>query len=191
MPRLYQPFKLRAVRIISGKNRGRKIIAPTNLPVRPTTDFAKEALFNILLNHTNLEGIDVLDLFAGTGNISYEFISRNAQKVTAVDSNFKCTKFIQQTAYKLNYPNLTVILSDYKAFLKHASNKYNIIFADPPYEMEEVDKLPELIFAKELLKPEGMLILEHKKTIDFSRLPFFLNHKVYGNVNFSFFRADK
>jgi 16S rRNA (guanine966-N2)-methyltransferase len=179
------------VRIISGKNRGRKIIAPADLPVRPTTDFAKEALFNILSNQINLDGVDVLDLFAGTGNISYEFISRNAKKVIAVDNNYKCTIFIRQTADILNYPNLTVVLSDYKAFLKHTSNKCDIIFADPPYEMEEVDKLPELIFTKQLLKPEGMLILEHKKAADFSHLPFFFNHRTYGNVNFSFFTADK
>lgn len=179
------------MRIISGKNRGRKIIAPADLPVRPTTDFAKEAMFNILSNQFNLDEIEVLDLFAGTGNISFEFISRNAKKVMAVDNNYKCTKFIRQTADLLNYPNLTVILSDYKAFLKHASNKFDIIFADPPYEMEDVDKLPELIFTIQLLKPEGMLILEHKKAIDFSHLPYFFNHRVYGNVNFSFFTADK
>lgn len=179
------------MRIISGKNRGRKIIAPTDLPVRPTTDFAKEALFNILSNQITLDGIEILDLFAGTGNISYEFISRNAQKVLAVDNNYKCTKFIQQTADKLNYPNLSVILSDYNAFIKHTSLKWDIIFADPPYDMEEVDKIPDLILSKQLLNPGGFFILEHKKTIDFSHLPFFHSHREYGNVNFSFFSADK
>jgi 16S rRNA (guanine966-N2)-methyltransferase len=179
------------VRIISGKNKGRKIIAPSNLPVRPTTDFAKEALFNILNNQIKLDGIEVLDLFAGTGNISYEFTSRNAQKVLAVDNNYNCTKFIQQTADKLNYKNLFVIRADYKAFIKHTEMKWDLIFADPPYNMEEVESLPSIIFEKQLIKPKGMLILEHKKSINFSQFQHFSDHRVYGNVNFSFFIEDK
>jgi len=111
------------VRIISGKNKGRKIIAPQNLQVRPTTDMAKESLFNILNNHVNYEDLNVLDLFAGTGNISYEFVSRGSKSITAVDNNPKCTSFINQTAKKLNYDNLYVIRSDYRVFMKHTHNK--------------------------------------------------------------------
>jgi len=179
------------VRIISGKNKGRKIIAPSHLPVRPTTDFAKEALFNILSNQLLLDGIDALDLFAGTGNISYEFISRNARKVLAVDNNYNCTKFIQMTADKLNYENLFVVRADYLAFIKYTEMKWDLVFADPPYDMETVENLPSLIFEKQLIKPEGMLIIEHKKTIDFSQFALFSDHRVYGNVNFSFFIEDK
>jgi 16S rRNA (guanine(966)-N(2))-methyltransferase RsmD len=179
------------VRIISGKNKGRKIIAPLHLPVRPTTDFAKEALFNILVHHTNIEGIEVLDLFAGSGNIAYEFISRNAQYVTAVDNNINCTKFIQQTADKLNYKNLFVIRTDCKAFINHTEMKWDLIFADPPYDMEGVESLPDFILEKHLLKPGGMLIIEHKKSIQFNHLLHFSDHRIYGNVNFSFFKVDK
>lgn len=179
------------MRIISGKNKGRKIIAPSNLPVRPTTDFAKEALFNILSNQLQLDGIDVLDLFAGTGNISYEFISRNAKKVLAVDNNYNCTKFIQTTADKLNYKNLFVQRADYLAFIKHTEMKWDLIFADPPYDMEKVENLPSVIFEKQLIKPKGMLIIEHKNSVNFSEFPNFSDHRVYGNVNFSFFIEDK
>ncbi len=175
------------MRIISGRNKGRKIIAPGNLPVRPTTDFAKEALFNILNNHYDLEGIEVLDLFAGTGNISYEFISRNALNVLAVDNNHACLKFIQQTAAKLIYTNLHAIQSDYKAFILHTQQKWDIIFADPPYEMPDVTSLPSLIFEKQLLKPGGVFVIEHKKSLDFIEFPHFADHRKYGNVNFSFF----
>ena len=179
------------MRIISGKNKGRKIIAPDNLPVRPTTDFAKEALFNILRNQFRLEGIEVLDLFAGTGNISYEFASRDAQRILCVDNNIYCTKFIQQTANKLNYKNLIVIQADYKTFLKRTNRNWDLIFADPPYNMEDVEDIPSLIFDHQLLKPEGILIVEHKKSICFNHLLHFYDHRVYGNVNFSFFKTGK
>jgi 16S rRNA (guanine966-N2)-methyltransferase len=179
------------VRIISGKNRGRKIVAPSNLQVRPTTDFAKEALFNLLINRININDIEVLDLFAGTGNISYEFISRNAAKVVAVDNNYSCTKFIQQTADKLNYENLFVIRADFKIFIRQTEMKWDIIFADPPYDMAEVESLPAFIFERQLIKPGGIFILEHKKSIDYSHFPQFSEHRAYGNVNFSFFCEDK
>lgn len=179
------------MRIISGKNKGRKIIAPVNLPVRPTTDFAKESLFNIINNLKNFEEIEVLDLFAGTGNISYEFISRHARKVTALDNNILCTKFIRHTADRLNFENLFVIRSDYRSFINHTVMKWDLIFADPPYEMEEAENLPELIFEKQLLKPDGIFVLEHKKSLDFNHLRFFSDHRVYGNVNFSFFVVNK
>ena len=176
------------MRIISGKNKGRKIVAPKNLPVRPTTDFAKEALFNILTNQFDLTAFDLLDLFAGTGNISYEFVSRNTKTVVAVDSDMACTNFIRQTSAKLNYTNLLVIRSDYKNFIRQTKQNWDIIFADPPYEMNDVNNLPLLINENNLLKPGGVFILEHKKNYDFSDYKGFQEQRVYGNVNFSFFR---
>ncbi len=179
------------MRIISGKNKGRKILAPRDLPVRPTTDFAKESLFNILNNQIYLNEIDVLDLFAGTGNISYEFCSRQSISVTSVDSNHKCTRFIQQTAQKLDFKNIFIIQSDYKSFIKHTGKKWDLIFADPPYNMEEIENIPKLIFKNQLLKPSGILIIEHNKYIDFSKFEFFSDHRIYGKVNFSFFVYDQ
>ena len=156
--------------------------------MRPTTDFAKEALFNILTNQFNLSDLDVLDLFAGTGNISYEFVSRNTKTVVAVDSDMACTNFIRQTSIKLDYSNLAVIRSDYKSFITQTKQNWDIIFADPPYEMNEVNSLPLLINENNLLKPGGVFILEHKKSLDFSDYKGFQEQRVYGNVNFSFFR---
>jgi len=179
------------VRIISGKNKGRKIVAPHNLPVRPTTDFAKESLFNILNNQVYFNEIDVLDIFAGTGNISYEFCSRESKSVTAVDSNHKCTRFIQQTALKLNYKDLFIIQSDYKAFINHTSKKWDLIFADPPYNLVEIKDIPLLVFENKLLNPKGILVIEHPHEIDFSQLEFFSDHRIYGKVNFSFFVFDE
>jgi 16S rRNA (guanine966-N2)-methyltransferase len=175
------------VRIISGKNKGRKIKAPSNLPVRPTTDFAKEALFNILGNRLKFAALEVLDLFAGTGSISFEFASREVAKVVAVDHNVNCIKFIQQTANKLNYKNLFIIRADYKNFINHTKMKWDLIFADPPYDMKEIEELPTIIFEKPLIKPQGVFILEHKKSCDFSNHSHFIEHRSYGNVNFSFF----
>ncbi|MCD4789405.1 MAG: RsmD family RNA methyltransferase [Bacteroidales bacterium] len=176
------------MRIISGKNKGRKIIAPGNLPVRPTTDMAKESLFNILNNHVNYEDLNVLDLFAGTGNISYEFVSRGSKSITAVDNNPECTGFINQTAKKLNYDNLYVIRSDYRIFLKHTHNKWDLVFADPPYNMEDIEEIIFLVFEKDILNKNGWLIIEHSRNIDFSDYRGYFDHRVYGKVNFSFFR---
>ena len=175
------------MRIISGKNRGRKIVAPANLPVRPTTDMAKESLFNILNNHIDFKDLDVLDLFAGTGNISYEFASRESKTITSVDNNHFCTRFIQQTAEKLNYKNLNVIQSDFKAFINHTLKKWDIIFADPPYNMADIETIPKIIFEKKLLNNNGWLIIEHNSNIEFSKYLHYFDHRTYGRVNFSFF----
>lgn len=175
------------MRIISGKNKGRQIIAPKNLPVRPTTDFAKESLFNILNNLVDITEIDVLDLFAGTGNISYEFASRGSESITAVDVNRNCSQFIHQTATRLNYKNLFIIQSDYRAFINNTHKTWDIIYADPPYDMEDIVKIPQNIFDNQLLNPEGFFIIEHDKSIDFSEHPNFYDHRHYGKVNFTFF----
>lgn len=178
------------MRIISGKNKGRKISAPTSLPVRPTTDMAKESLFNILNNLVDIDELEVLDLFSGTGNIAYEFISRECISVTAVDSNNKCTGFISKTATMLNYDNLYVVRADYQQFLKSAYKKWDLIFADPPYQLEELDKIPDWIFNSEVLKNGGLFILEHSASNNFEEHPALVDHRKYGSVNFSFFRPE-
>ena len=175
------------MRIINGKFRSRQIHPPTNLPVRPTTDMAKESLFNILNNLVDFEDLRVMDLFSGTGNISYEFFSRGAGLVTAVEMERKCVAFIEKTIEILNAECITVFKADVFQFLKHSFGTYDLIFADPPYEMENVKELPDLIFKADLLTREGWFILEHSKREHFTEHPFFDRQRVYGNVNFSFF----
>lgn len=175
------------MRIITGKYRGRKIIAPSRLPVRPTTDQAKEALFNIIGNNFYFEEINVLDLFAGTGNISYEFCSRGVRSVCSVDVNNQCVAFIKKTAETLKMDNFEVVRSDVFRFLKVHDGIYNIIFADPPYNLEGIESLPSLVFNKGILKKEGWLIIEHSKSINFSGAEFLLEERRYGKVNFSIF----
>lgn len=176
------------MRIISGKHKGRRIIAPAKLPVRPTTDVAKEALFNILNNHYRISEISVLDLFSGTGNISFEFASRGAEKITAVDANYDCVKFIKKTAEELELSIIT-IKSDVFKYLEKALIKADIVFADPPYDMEKKDfaRIAELVFQNSVLEDEGMLILEHSKHTDLSELEHFRESRKYGSSVFSFF----
>lgn len=175
------------MRIISGKYKGRKIEPSGNLPVRPTTDFAKEGLFNVLNNMVDFEGLEVLDLFAGTGNISFEFISRGCASVLAVEQNYNCTKFIKSMAEKLNEHNVRVQNSDVFRFLGFATHPFDLIFADPPFDLDNARLLPSIIFERKLLKEGGMLIVEHAERIDFSQLPHFTQTRHYGKVNFSFF----
>ncbi len=178
------------MRIISGTYKGRVINPPKSLPVRPTTDFAKESLFNILNNHIDFEGLKVLDLFAGTGNITYEFASRGATDITCVDSNASCCAFIKKTSVDFKMPQIRVIKADVFVFLKKSASTYSLIFADPPYDMEleKFESIAESVFSKNLLKPEGWLIVEHGERADLSKHPAFKEHRKYGNVNFSFFR---
>jgi 16S rRNA (guanine966-N2)-methyltransferase len=176
------------VRIISGKFRGRQIHPPAKLPVRPTTDFAKESLFNILNNLIDFEQIEVLDLFAGTGNISYEFFSRGCLKVTSVEISHRCASFIRSNADHMNAGTINVVRADVFRFIQHTGHAYDVIFADPPYEMESIDAIPEKILQNNLLKDDGIFILEHSGDYDFSSFPGFSDHRKYGNVNFSFFR---
>ncbi|MBQ5856919.1 MAG: 16S rRNA (guanine(966)-N(2))-methyltransferase RsmD [Bacteroidales bacterium] len=176
------------MRIIRGKYQRRQITAPNNLPVRPTTDMAKESLFNILENHVDFEDITVLDLFAGTGNISYELVSRGCPRVTAVDENNNCIKFIRDTAAKLNMEELLAIRSDVFRFIPMHKAKYDLIFADPPYDSQHYDLLVSLIFEHNLLKEGGMLVVEHNKFVNFNEHPRFVEQRRYGKVNFSFFK---
>ncbi|MDT0644372.1 16S rRNA (guanine(966)-N(2))-methyltransferase RsmD [Zunongwangia sp. F363] len=176
------------MRIISGSNKGRRIMAPQKLPVRPTTDMAKEALFNILRNQFHLSNIDVLDLFAGTGNISYEFASRGTETITAVDANYECVKFIKKTAAELEFP-IQVIKSDVFKYLEKAPVKADVIFADPPYDLdtETFEKIANTIFENKILNPEGSLIIEHSKHTDLSSVKNFQEARKYGSSVFSFF----
>jgi len=176
------------MRIISGLYKGRRITAPKKLPVRPTTDMAKEALFNILNNQYYFDDISVLDLFAGTGNISYEFASRGTEKITAVDADYGCIRFINETAEAFDMP-ISTIKSDVFKFLEKTELKHTIIFADPPYnlEIEAFSKIPELVFKNELLEVNGLFILEHSKHTDLSSLEHYSHSKSYGGNMFSFF----
>lgn len=176
------------MRIISGIHKGKRINPPKNLLVRPTTDFAKEGLFNILNNKIYFDEITVLDLFAGTGSISFEFASRQAKQITAVDLNYQCTEFIRKTAKESNYETLRPIKSNVFNFLSGTKSNFDLIFADPPYDMEDIDKLPELIFEKQLLNEDGIFILEHSRKLSFEDHPHFTEHRKYGNVNFTFFK---
>ena len=175
------------MRIVSGSLKGRRIQAPTNLPVRPTTDFAKESLFNVLNNHVDFDGLNVLDLFAGIGGISYEFASRGAS-VLSVEINPKCADFIKQTAEHLHIKNLTVMRTDVFAYIAKTRQTFDLIFADPPYELPTIDLLPSLIFEYKLLNPNGLFVLEHSEKHNYSGVPQFLELRKYGKVHFSFFR---
>jgi len=178
------------MRIVAGKFRSRRIIAPNNLPVRPTTDMAKEALFNILNNSYYFEDLRVLDLFAGIGSISFEFASRGCPDITAVDAHFGCIKFLDKTSKELEI-DLKTVKSDVFSFLERNSQSFDLIFADPPYDME-TDKflqLCNLIFERKLLKPEGTLIIEHGKQTILSEHPKFERARKYGSNVFSFFKV--
>ena len=149
---------------------------------------AKESLFNILENHFDFEEIIALDLFAGTGNISYELVSRGCPRVTAVDENNNCIKFIRDTANKLNMEELLAIRSDVFRFIPMHKMKYDLIFADPPYDSQHYDLLVNLVLENNLLKEDGLFVVEHNKFLDFKEHPRFVEQRRYGKVNFSFFK---
>lgn len=178
------------MRIISGQHKGRKIDPPKNLPVRPTTDFAREGLFNHLGNHVYFDEIKVLDLCAGTGCISYEFASRGAEAVTAIDADKACVQFIKKTTEKLDLP-IQVFQSDLLRFLTKTQERWDVIFADPPFQIggDTHQKLAALVFENQLLQADGILIIEHGKGTDLSAEPFYAYSKTYGNVIFSVFKA--
>ena len=170
------------MRIIAGIYKGKNIIAPKNLPVRPTTDFAKESLFNILINRVDFSNTNLLELFAGTGNIGYEFASRGCTNITSVDVNFQCVQFMKQMNRELKLNN-RIIRTDAIRFLKQIKEPYSFIFADPPYQMEGITSIPNIIFKKNLLTKGGTLIIEHDKKLDFSDHSNFQEKRYYGRVN--------
>ncbi len=179
------------MRIISGKHKGRRLNAPKNLPVRPTTDMAKESLFNILNNKYYFEELEVLDLFSGTGNISFEFASRGTPKITAVDQHYGCIKYIDQTSKDFAL-SIETVKSDVYKFLSKRKQKANIIFADPPYNFSDKDfaKIATIIFESELLHEGGLLIIEHSKQTKLSAEKNFSYEKRYGGNVFSFFEKE-
>lgn len=176
------------MRIISGKKKGKRLVAPSQLPVRPTTDFAKEALFNILNNYYYFEQLSVLDLFAGTGNIGYEFASRGSVEVVSVDNHYACTRYISKTAQELDF-SMEVIKADVYEFLRRTTRKFDVIFADPPYDFQisKMEELVAVVFERQLLNQEGILIIEHTKMIPLQTLNYFSYDKRYGGSMFSFF----
>lgn len=176
------------MRIISGKYRGRRIQLPINLHVRPTTDFAKEGLFNVLNNFLDFESLAVLDLFTGTGSISFEFLSRGAREVTAIDANQRCIDFLKKSATEFGVTNLQAVRSNAFVFLKHMVAKYDLIFADPPYDLDGISEIPDLVLDSGLLDTEGLFILEHSVRYQFGTHPSFSQARAYGSVNFSFFK---
>lgn len=175
------------MRIIRGKYGGRIFKPPKKLNARPTTDFAKENLFNILENRFDFEDLTALDLFSGTGNIGFELVSRGCKQVTAIEKNRGNIQFINQIANQLGIQNLTVIKNDVFKFIASTNLQYDLIFADPPYHMEGIEKLPELIAKYNLLKEGGYFILEHSKETNIPENQRFIEQRKYGHVNFSFF----
>jgi len=176
------------MRIISGQFKGRRLQVPTNITARPTTDFAKEGLFNLLNNRIDFEGIDVLDLFAGTGSISIEFVSRDCKNVISIEQNDRHCTFIRKICTELKINNLSLIKTDVFKFIAGCHLQFDMIFADPPYELEQLAQIPDLIFSKNLLKEDGLFVLEHSSKNKFDQHPHFVDHRNYGNVNFSFFK---
>lgn len=176
------------MRIIRGKYGRRRFDVPKNITARPTTDFARENIFNVIENLIDIDGIEALDLFAGTGAISLELLSRGAARVTAVEKAMTQYAFIRRTAEQLGEQNLNLIKGDVFKFLAAPHEKFDFIFADPPYDLPRFGEIPQLVLEADILKPDGFFIIEHSRAYDFSTLPGFVDHRIYGSVNFSIIR---
>ena len=177
------------MRIIRGKYKTRKYGIPKKFPSRPTTDFAKEGLFNVLANKIYLEDLKILDLCAGTGSISIEFLSRDAGSVVAVDQNYNCVGHIQAMAERFDCKDdLLVYKQEQLRFLEKTTQKFDLIFSDPPYDYSHHARIAEIVFERELLEDDGLLIIEHGKQTDLSEITHFDFCRIYGNVHFSFFQ---
>lgn len=176
------------MRIISGKYGRRRFDVPTHIKARPTTDFARENIFNVLENYISFEGLTALDLFAGTGAVSFELLSRDCSKVVCVEAHSIQYNFIRKVMQQLGDKNLVPVKGDVFKFIPSCREQFDFIFADPPYDLPELESIPSLIFQTELLKPEGIFVLEHSRNNDFSGLSQFEQRRVYGSVNFSLFQ---
>ncbi|MFH0894215.1 MAG: RsmD family RNA methyltransferase [Bacteroidota bacterium] len=179
------------MRIIGGNNKKMRITPPPNLPVRPTTDFAREGLFSILQNSWDFDGMCILDLFAGTGSVSFEFASRGVAHITMIDQANACVRFIRNTIPRFPNTEIHVYERNVFTYLDDCRRTFDIIFADPPYELSQISTIPDLIFEKKLLAAGGWLILEHSAKYSFRDHPHFFNHRNYGSVNFSFFELPE
>ena len=175
------------MRIIRGKYGRRRFDVPSNITARPTTDFARENIFNVIENLIDLEGAVALDLFAGTGAVSFEFLSRECESVTSVEKNHVQFNFIRKVRDQLNVKNMTLIKGDVFRFIETTRQKFDVIFVDPPYDLPNFGEIPGKILASELVKPGTVFVMEHSKNYDFSQLPHFHQHRAYGSVNFSIF----
>lgn len=177
------------MRIITGKYKGRHFDIPRSFKARPTTDFAKENIFNVLIQYVDFDEATALDLFSGTGSITLELLSRGCQQVVSVELDRDHHRFICDCLAKLDGHNACLPLrGEVFRFIKSCKQQFDFIFADPPYALKELSTLPDLIFDKQLLKPDGLFILEHGKDNDFAQHPHFVEHRQYGSVNFSLFR---
>lgn len=179
------------MRIITGIYKGRHFDIPRSFKARPTTDFAKENIFNVLMQYVDFEGAQALDLFSGTGSISLELLSRGCKQVVSVELDRDHHRFIQECLKKLNTDKCVPIRGDVFRFLKSCKQQYDFIFADPPYALKELPQIPDIIFERQLLKEDGLFVFEHGKDYDFSNHPHFLEHRSYGSVNFTLFTAKQ
>lgn len=178
------------MRIVGGKLKGIRLQVPKAFDSRPTTDFAKEGLFNLLSNEFDIDQCDVLDLFTGTGSLSLEFASRDANSVVAVDWNTSCLKFIGEVCKKHGLTQVKLLKNDALKFVQIATIQFDIVIADPPYDYKHYEKLIESVFEKGILKPGGMLVVEHGKQNNFEKMDNFRDVRNYGGVHFSFFRKE-
>lgn len=178
------------MRIISGVHKGRKLIAPKKLSARPTTDMAKEGLFNVLNNRVSFQNSSVLDLFSGTGNISFEFSSRGCPSITAIEQDRVACNFIRKTTQELRLEGLQVHCSKVDRFIQSTASRFDLIFMDPPYTIgvEGYDKVIASIFERELLREDGLLIAEHFSKYDLSAIEYFEEVRTYSSSAFSFFK---
>ncbi|MEJ7693009.1 16S rRNA (guanine(966)-N(2))-methyltransferase RsmD [Daejeonella sp.] len=175
------------MRIIGGKLKGQRLNPPAKLPVRPTTDSAKEALFNILSNQLDFESLKVLDLFSGTGNISLEFASRGAPSVTSVDRDFGCYNYLKTVAKQYGLDAIQPVKADVLKYLEVETDQYDLIFTDPPYDLPQMNQMAPIVFRRNILKPDGVLIVEHHSMKKINNDPHFIEQRKYGSSSFSFF----
>lgn len=178
------------MRIITGEYKGRHFDIPKTFKARPTTDFAKENIFNVLNGYIDFDGASALDLFSGTGSISLELISRGCQRVISVEADKEHHAFIRQCLNKLQTDRCVPIRGDVFRFIKGCREQFDLIFADPPYALPELETVPALIFKHNLLKPGGVFVFEHGKGNDFSNDAHYIERRAYGSVNFTLFKAD-
>jgi len=178
------------LRIIGGQYKGRRIIPVSGLKARPTTDFAREGLFDILGNRIDFNAVSVLDLFSGTGSIGFEFASRGAKVVHMIEKDMKHIAGIRQIINSIGFDNIKTVHIDVKTYLKACRFEYDVVFADPPYELPWLRTIPDLVLGAGILGRDGFFILEHPRSLDFRDHKSFFEHRNYGSVNFSFFRLS-